>query len=253
MADQSELKGDYWRLYELICTNFFASLAPAAEYEERINTILIENEIFSAESMNIVKDGFLAFMPWKRGNYIRDFPLLKKDEEITLSAVSYEAKWTEPPSFLSESDLIKLMEKNKIGTDASMPMHIENICNRGYVEVDEGRKLIPTNLGKALIESLSIVDPELVKPAARAEIESMVESVAKGKKAFSEILKYSLDLYKNKFLLVRQNYEKMIAQFRRYFTVDTAGITNISKNIKKKNTEYRSQIQVKKRYVFLFF
>ncbi len=240
------MKGDYWRLYELICTNFFASLSPPAEYEERTNTILIENEIFTAESMNIVKDGFLAFMPWKRGNYIKDFPLLKKDQEINISQISYESKWTEPPSYLSESDLIKLMEKNKIGTDASMPVHIENICNRGYVEVDESRKLIPTNLGKALIESLSIVDPELVKPTVRSEIESHVDSIAKGKKSFSEILKYSLDLYKNKFLMVRQNYEKMIAQFRRYFTVDTAGITNISKNIKKQNTEYRSTIQVKK-------
>jgi len=240
------LKGDYWRLYELICTNFFASLSPSAEYEERTNTILIENEIFSAESMNIVKDGFLAFMPWKRGNYIKDFPILTRDQEINISQISYESKWTEPPSYLSESDLIKLMEKNKIGTDASMPVHIENICNRGYVEVDESRKLIPTNLGKALIEALSIVDPELVKPTVRAEIESHVDSIAKGKKLFSEILRYSLDLYKNKFLMVRQNYEKMIAQFRRYFTVDTAGITSISKNIKKQNTEYRSMIQVKK-------
>jgi len=196
--------------------------------------------------MNIVKDGFLAFMPWKRGNYIKDFPILTKEQEININTVTYESKWTEPPTYLSESDLIKLMEKNKIGTDASMPVHIENICNRGYVEVDEGRKLIPTNLGKALIEALSIVDPELVKPTVRAEIELLVESISKGKKLFSEILKYSLDLYKNKFLLVRQNYEKMIAQFRRYFTVDTAGITNISKNIKKQNTEYRSQTQVKK-------
>ena len=209
-------------------------------------TIDIEGEIFTAESMTIVKDGFLAFMPWKRGNYIKDFPALNKDTSINISTVSYEARWTEAPSYLSESDLIKLMEKNKIGTDASMPVHIENICNRGYVTVDEGRKLIPTNLGKALIESLSIVDPELVQPTIRAEIETLVDSVAKGKKTFSEILRYTVNLYKNKFLMVRQNYEKMIVQFRRYFNVDTAGITNISKNIKKQNTEYRSQIQVKK-------
>ena len=35
------------------------------------------------------------------------------------------------------------MEKNHIGTDASMSVHIENICQRGYVKVDEGRHLIP--------------------------------------------------------------------------------------------------------------
>lgn len=217
------------------------------EYEERINTISIENEAFYAESINITKEGFLPFMPWKRGNYVKSFPLVNKEDPVNVNSVSYDVRWTEPPGYLTESDLIKLMEKNRIGTDASMPVHIENICNRGYVTVDENRKLIPTGLGKSLIESLSIVDPELVQPTCRAEIEDLVDSIAKGKKSFAEILKYSLNLYKEKFIKVRQNFEKMLMQFRRHFTVDIAGITNISKNIKKQNLEHRAQNQVKKR------
>lgn len=89
---------------------------------------------------------------------------------------------TEAPSYLSEADLIGKMEKNGIGTDASIPTHIANIIERGYVKVQApGRKLVPTDLGNMMVRAYMQIDPELVLPSVRSNIERSVALIAKVK------------------------------------------------------------------------
>ncbi len=77
------------------------------------------------------------------------------------------------------------MEKNNIGTDASIPGHIKNIVDRAYVDiVTPGRSLRPTPLGYALIKGFCEIDPELALPMVRSNIESSCALIAKGKADF---------------------------------------------------------------------
>jgi len=76
---------------------------------------------------------------------------MEEGEDVNVQGVSMMQKMTEPPEMLSESDLITLMEQHKIGTDASIATHINNIQERNYVRCEYGRKLVPTKLGIALV------------------------------------------------------------------------------------------------------
>ena len=76
--------------------------------------------------------------------------ILEKNKDYFIINATYDEFVKD--DYISEAELIEEMEKNKIGTDASMSVHIENIVKRGYVEVTEDRRLIPTNLGELLLK-----------------------------------------------------------------------------------------------------
>lgn len=112
---------------------------------------------------------------------------------------------TEAPGYLTEADLIEQMEKNGIGTDASIPTHISNIIDRNYVVVKEpGRKLVPTQLGHALVKGYCEIDPELVLPQVRSNIEKSCELIAQGRADFNKVVGHVQKIFKDKF-----NYFKL--------------------------------------------
>ncbi len=50
------------------------------------------------------------------------------------------------------------MEKHGIGTDASISVHINTICERRYVTIEGGRTLVPTNLGVAMVHGYQKIE-----------------------------------------------------------------------------------------------
>ena len=184
-------------LYNLICDYYFASLSPDMEY----NTVTYE---FKSEYFDYELKDF---------NYDKNY--LEENQLYDIIKVEYEEQVKD--DYITEAELIEEMEKNKIGTDASMSIHIENIVKRGYVTVTEDRRLIPTDLGRALIEGLEEVEPELVLPKNRAKIENFVSQLAEGKTSYKNVLDNAINFYKNKYTNLYNGIDTIFEAFRRYF------------------------------------
>ena len=89
---------------------------------------------------------------------------------------------TTAPSLLTEADLVGLMDKNGIGTDATIAQHIETIIKREYVmpRMEGGTKyLVPSTLGIGLVEGYNLIgfEKSLSKPQLRREVGVRIANV----------------------------------------------------------------------------
>jgi DNA topoisomerase-3 len=213
--EKGELRGKDLELFNLICQYYFASLSQDLEYDNLTYEFEIDGIKYTSSCSLIQNEGFLKFLPYQKKEFIDKEDVLEPYKAYKIVELDYEER--EIDSYITEAELIEEMEKNHIGTDASMSVHIQNIVRRGYVRVDEKRRLIPTSLGKALIEALEAVEPDIVLPKNRATIEEFVSLLSEGKKEYNEVLDYALKFYKSKYISVASQIGKLIKIFGKYF------------------------------------
>ncbi|NXS69193.1 TOP3B topoisomerase, partial [Pandion haliaetus] len=185
-ATEVELGGDGWRLYEYITRHFIATVGADCKYLQTTISFSIGPERFTCI-------GKVVTSPGKTNQGIPSCDTVFPHEIKLLE------KQTTPPDYLTEAELITLMEKHGIGTDASIPVHINNICQRNYVTVESGRRLKPTNLGIVLVHGYYKIDAELVLPTIRSAVEKQLNLIALGKANYHQVLEHTLDIFKRKF------------------------------------------------------
>lgn len=215
---RGELDGDAWKLYDYIVRHFLGTVSQNCKYEQTTLSMKIGEEEFSFSGKKVTDPGFTEVMTWQAIPPEENMPQVKEKDQLCIKEAKLSDRQTAPPGYLTESDLITLMEKHGIGTDASIPVHINNICTRNYVKIESGRRLVPTNLGIVLVHGYLKIDPDLVKPTMRSAVEKQLDLIAHGKADFKSVLSHTLEVFKRKFLYFVKNVEGMDELFEVSFS-----------------------------------
>lgn len=80
------------------------------------------------------------------------------------------------------------MDKEGIGTDATIAEHIETVQKRDYASKIEGNLFTPTTLGLSLVEGYTSMGYDLDKPRIRAKIENHCSLVSTSRMTKDQVI-----------------------------------------------------------------
>uniref|UniRef100_A0A8K9VEL3 DNA topoisomerase n=1 Tax=Oncorhynchus mykiss TaxID=8022 RepID=A0A8K9VEL3_ONCMY len=193
------LQGNEQRVYEFIVRHFLACVSLDAVGQETVVEVEMAHERFSANGLMIIRRNYLDVYPYDRWS-TKVIPVYEQGSQFQPSAIEMLDGQTSPPQLLTEADLISLMEKHGIGTDATHADHIETIKSRMYVGLTADQRFLPGELGMGLVEGYNSMGYEMSKPHLRAELEADLKLVSEGRKDKQSVLRHHIQKYKTVFV-----------------------------------------------------
>jgi DNA topoisomerase IA len=154
--------------------------------------------VLKASGSHTVESGFYAVYPYFKPED-SPIPSLRMGEELRAVSLKLHEGSTRPAERLTEPELLKILEENGIGTDATRASFPKLILERGYA-VKEGKTFKPTELGMRLIELLEGIDEKLVTPDTRRVVEELMAMIDSGGISYDEALEKALREYEKLFI-----------------------------------------------------
>ncbi|XP_067928784.1 DNA topoisomerase 3-alpha-like [Watersipora subatra] len=208
------LTGDEKKVYEFITRHFLACCSQDARGFETTVEIAIATEKFTASGLVILERNYLEVYPYEKWSD-KDIPNFEKGDLYQPNLIEIQSGQTTPPSLLTEADLIALMEKHGIGTDATHAEHIEKIQERSYAGVQDN-KFIPGKLGMGLVEGYDALGFEFSKPYLRAGLEADLKMICDGRRQKEDVLRDQIATYREKFEISLQQVADIDNQMKKY-------------------------------------
>ena len=187
-AIKSSLTPTQYRLYKLIWQRAVASQMPEARTKNTTIDIQVEKTDyeFRATGQVIEFDGYLNIYPEK--SKIVKLPFTTVKEVQKLDKLITDQHFTQPPARYSDATLVKEMEEHGIGRPSTYAPTIATIIDRKYVDRDDGKRLLPTDIAYVVNDLLVNHFSEIVDLEFTAKLEEDFDNVAHHKQKWQKLV-----------------------------------------------------------------
>lgn len=226
----STLNANERKVYEFVVRRFLACCSDDAKGEISEVDLEYGDEKFHAQGLVVLERNYLEVYVYDKWESSQELPQFNLGEVFVPNEAKITEGKTTAPNYLTEPELIGLMDANGIGTDATMADHISKIKKREYAATrrrgGNGRnsveEFIPTKLGVALVEGyddlvLDLPDcPSLCKPFLRKEMELRMRDICAGTRTRRQVVDESLDMYREVFVHTQRRMDVLKRACRKY-------------------------------------
>ncbi|MBU3671062.1 MAG: DNA topoisomerase I [Sinobacteraceae bacterium] len=194
---EGRIDADLQKLYSLIWKRAVAcQMVHAVKDTVAVNLLAGANgplrNLLRANGSTLVKPGFMAVYIEGRDDSADDederiLPAMEAGDRVALVSLRGVQHFTEPPPRYSEASLVKALEEHGIGRPSTYASIISTLKDREYVDMD-GRRFIPTDIGKIVNNFLSANFGKYVDYGFTAAMEDELDAVSRGEEAWTEPL-----------------------------------------------------------------
>ncbi|EGF76486.1 hypothetical protein BATDEDRAFT_14853, partial [Batrachochytrium dendrobatidis JAM81] len=212
-----DLSGDEKKVFDYITRRFLACCSAAARGQETVVDLELSQEKFTSSGLMILERNYLEVFPYEKWSD-SDIPTFSVGERVEPSLLEMREGSTTRPTMLTEADLITLMDKSGIGTDATIHEHIKKILDREYAR-KENIYFFPTTLGMALVTAYDEMDIDLSlsRPFLRSLTEANMKKICDGARQREDVVSESIELYKNVFIAAFGQASKLHESCAKFF------------------------------------
>ncbi len=162
------------KLYDLIVRRFLALFGKPAIKEHLRADIGCKDHILYLRGLRVLEHGWMEFYsPYAKTGEV-ELPKISEGDSIVLSPVCSDERHTQPPPRFNPASLLKILERENLGTKATRSGIVDSVKSRGYTLND---RFELSTLGYALFETLEQYMPGMLSPDLTRQLEKEMDEI----------------------------------------------------------------------------